>query len=142
MEAKAIFTVAKGALLPADDRAGSLISGSKIGDKVLVKVHRARNPEHNALAHVVFDRIAKAIGQPMDVVKLWLKWETGRVDLVKMPNGTFIANPRSLSFESMSQEEFQSFWNDAWPVIGEKIMPGLPEKEFAEIRAIVAREAA
>lgn len=124
-------------MLPSDDRGSSLMKELNPGDKVLVNVHRARNPEHNALAHVVFERIAQAIGQPMDVVKLWLKWETGRVDLVKMPNGTFIANPRSLKFESMSQQEFQSFWDDAWPIIGEKILPNIPEKDFLEIREIV-----
>ena len=138
MESKALFLVTNGALLPADDRGRDMLKDLKMGDKVLVKVHRARNPEHNALAHVVFDRIAKAIGQPMDVVKLWLKWETGRVDLVKMPNGQHIPNPRSLKFESMSQDEFQSFWNDAWPIIGEKILPNIPEKDFQEIRDIFA----
>lgn len=141
MQGKALFTVGKGALLPADERGSSLMNELKVGDKVLVNVHRARNPEHNALAHVVFERIGLAIGQPMDVVKLWLKWETGRVDLVKMPNGKFIPNPRSMSFESMSQDEFQKFWDEAWPVIGEKIMPNIPEKDFREIRDIVTGKA-
>lgn len=140
MEGKALFSVARGALLPMDERGKDLMGELNVGDKVLVKVHRPRNPEHNALAHLVFGRIAKAIGQPMDVIKLWLKYETGRVDLVKMPNGKFMPNPRSLSFESMSQDEFQSFWDEAWPVIGEKIMPKIPEKDFQEIREIVTRK--
>ena len=138
MEAKGVFNVGKGALLPSDERARDLMRAMKTGDKVLVKVHRARNPEHNALAHVVFQRIADATGMTMDAIKLWLKWETGYVDIVAMPNGKRIAAPRSLKFESMSQDEFQSWWDEALPIINEKVMGKLPPKEFEEIRRIIA----
>lgn len=143
MESTALFTVGKGALLPKDDRAREMFRGGlSIGDKVLVKVHRARNVEHNALAHAVFDRIAKATGYSPEVIKLWLKRETGRVDLVKMPDGKYMPAPRSMKFESMSQDEFQAFWDEAWVIIGEQIMPHIPDKDFEEIRAIVTEKAA
>ncbi len=142
MIAKGVFTAGKNALLPNDTRAHEIMHQLKPGDRVLMTVHRARNPEHNALAHVVFQRIADAIGKPMEVVKLWLKWETGRVDLVELPTGKHIPNPRSFKFESMGQDEFQAFWDEAWPIIAEKVLPNLPRETFEELRAIVAREAA
>jgi Protein of unknown function (DUF1367) len=129
-------------LLPYDDRARTIMQQLHDNDRVLVTVHRARNAEHNALAHAVFDRIADAVGLPQETIKLWLKWETGYVDIVQLPNGKHIASPRSFRFESMGQDEFQKFWDEAWVVIGEKILPQLPHEIFEEIRAIVGRKAA
>jgi hypothetical protein len=138
MEAKGLFTVGKNVMLPMDTRARDIMATLKPGDRVLVKVHRARNPEHNALAHVVFDRIAKATGHSIDEVKLFLKAATGRVDFVRLPNGKVIAAPRSLKFESMSQDEFQQFWDECLPIICEQILPDLPKREFEELREIIA----
>lgn len=138
---KGIFTVAKNALLPGSERAYNIMAALKISDRVLCSVHRARNVEHNELAHAVFDRVAKATGLSLDVIKLWLKWETGRVDLVKLPNDKYMPNPRSLAFESMSQDEFQRFWDEAWVVLSEKMLPKIPEAEFEIIKAIVGGRA-
>lgn len=142
MIAKGLFSAGKNVLLPADGRAHEIMGRLKPGDRMLLTVHRARNPEHNALAHVVFEKIGEAIGSPMEVVKLWLKWETGRVDLIRLPNGKHMPNPRSFSFESMSQDEFQAFWDEAWPIISEKVLPRLPRELFEELRSIVVRDAA
>lgn len=144
MEGTALFTVAKGALLPdmTDDRARDLMDQLNVGDRLVVKIHRARNPEHNKLAHKVFDVIAKATGYSLHVIKLWLKNETGRVDLVKLPTGRYMHSPRSMKFESMGQDEFQAFWDEAWVIIGEQVMPHIPEKDFGEIRSIVSRSVA
>jgi hypothetical protein len=137
VQARGIFTVAKGALLPGDARARAMFDHLKVGDRVVIKVHRARNPEHNELAHAVFDRVAAATGQPVETLKLWLKWKLGYVDLVKMPDGKRIPSPRSLDFESMSQEDFQKFWDEAWVLMSEELLPGIPQEDFDAIRAIV-----
>jgi Protein of unknown function (DUF1367) len=143
MKAKGVFTAIKhNGFIPYDDRAHEILNRMKEGDRVLLTIHRARNPEHNALAHVVFQKIAESIGQPSDVVKLWIKWELGYVDLVCLPSGRHLPVPRSISFAQMGQDEFQKFWDEAWVVIGEKILPQLPQKIFEEIRAIVGRKAA
>lgn len=142
MEAKGTFSVGQNAILPQDDRAREIMRALTIGDKVLVKVHRARNPEHHRLAWAVFSRIGDAIGEPAEKVLLWLKVATGRVDFERLPNSKVIPLPRSIKFESMSQDDFQSFWNDCWPIITEQILPDLPEAEFNELRAIIAGKAA
>lgn len=138
MEGTGLFQVGKNALLPLHERAQNIMAHLTVGDKVLVKVHKARNPEHNALAHAVIAKIAQAIGKSPEVVKLWLKWECGWVDLVKMPNGKTIAAPRSLAFESMSQDEFQRWWNEALEVVKEKVLPNISKQDFEEIRAMIA----
>jgi hypothetical protein len=141
MESRGIFTVGKNALIPGDARARDIMAGVSVGDRVLVKLHRPRYIEHHRLAYAVFQRIADAIGQPVDNVVLALKFHTGHVDLVKLPDGRHIAAPRSLNFASLSQDEFQSWWREALEIIKETILPGLPQREYEEIREIIAGRA-
>jgi hypothetical protein len=140
MEAKGLFGVTHNALLPMDGRAREIMGSLKIGDKVLVRVHKARNPEHHRLAFAVFQRIAEAKGVSVETVLTWLKVATGRIDFVAMPNGKMVVSPQSISFESMPQNEFQRFWEECWSVITEQLLPGLPEKEYEDIRALVSRD--
>jgi hypothetical protein len=140
MEAKGEFTVAKSAFVPKDERARAIMSSVSIGDRVLLKVHKARNPEHHGLAWKVFDKVGAAVGAPAEKVLLWLKVATGRVDFERMPNGKVVGVPHSIRFESMSQADFQAFWDDAWPVITEQICPGLPQHEIDDLIAIVGHK--
>ena len=137
MRAKGVFRVVAGQLWPSDARAKEIMDELKTGQHVLVHLHRARWPEHHRLAFAVFSKIAEAKGVPVDTIVLWLKWELGWVDIVRLPNGKHIPSPRSIAWESMSQDEFATWWREAWVVLSEKIMPGLPAELFEEIRAIV-----
>lgn len=140
MQETGVYTVGKNVLLPSDDNARGIMERLKVGDRVLVKVHRARNPAHHALAFAVLQRIAEAKGVPVETVLTWLKVGLGRVDFVQLPNGKTVACPQSISFAAMPQDEFQRFWNEAWPLITDHILPDLPQYEVDEIRAIVASD--
>ena len=82
MKAKGIFDAVGGdALHPQDRRAHEIIN--EMGDKkALVWVHTARYPEHHRFAFAVMQKIADAIGVPVEAVLLSLKYETGRFDYV------------------------------------------------------------
>lgn len=134
-----MFSVKNNAFVPADDRAREIMSALKIGDKVLLNVHKARWPEHHRLAFAVMQRIADAKGVPVETVLTWLKVATGRVDFIQMPNGKVVAAPQSISFSAMSQDDFQRFWDECWLHISERILPNVSKDEFEEIRSIVAR---
>lgn len=138
MEAKGIFTAGSQALIAHDARARDIMLRLQPGDRVLVKVHKARNPEHHRLAFAVLSRISEASGVPAEAILYYLKEQTGKVDIVRLPNGRHVPCPKSIRFESMPQDEFQAFWNEAWLIISERLLPGIPEKDFNEIRAIVA----
>src|SRR5690606_12876374 len=124
-----------------DDHAHGIMSQLKIGDKVLINVHKARWPEHHRLAFAVMQRIAEAKDVPVETVLTWLKVSTGRVDFVEMPNGKIVAAPQSISFASMSQDEFRRFWDDCWKLIAEHILPDVSQEAFDEIRRIIDGEA-
>lgn len=140
MEATAIFSVTKNALLPLDDRARELMAKLKLGDKVLVKVHRPRYIEHHRLTMSVLNKIADAKGVPVETLLTWLQVAMGRVDFVKLPNGKVVASRQSIAFASMDQTEFQRWWDEAWRLISEHILPGVDQKVFDEITGIVGEK--
>lgn len=129
-----------GTLHPVGEDATRVMKSIKPDEKVLVTVHRARYPEHHRLVMAVVSKIAEAMGVAHNVILLWLKWETGLIDIVELPNGMRCHDPRSISFESMGQDEFQEWWNDALIVIKEKMLPKLNAREFRQVRDIITGE--
>lgn len=143
MQAKGIFKAEPPVrFVPSDERALEILEGLKDGEKVLLWVHKARYPEHHKLAWAVFQKIADATGQTAENIALWLKLETGRFDYVQLVDGRVIEAPHSLKFESMSQAEFQSFWNDALEIIKDKVLPGVDDQVFNDLRELISGQAA
>lgn len=138
MKAKAAYTVIKNGLVPKDERAHTIQGKLKLGSTVLVTVHLARNPQHNALAHKIYDLIADAKGVPPERVKFWLKYETGHVEFEQMLDGKWGMREKDFSFESLDQEAFQDFWNHAVSIISERLLPDAPPEVYEEIRRIIA----
>lgn len=127
------------AFVGVDERARIILAGFEEGKKVLLWVHAPRHPEHHRFAFAVMQKIADACGKPVEVVLLWLKYETGRFDLVVLPGGEMARHPHSIAFESMDQKEFQQFWTDALPII-ERELGGLDVETRKEIEKMINRE--
>ncbi len=129
-KAKGVFVVTMDGLHPQDTRAQLIMSNLDVGSRVLVHVHKARYVEHHRLAWAVLSKIGDAVGLPAENILMWLKYETGRADVIQFPDGRVSGHPQSINFESMSQQDFQQFWRDATVVIQEKIMHKLPPDTF------------
>jgi len=109
-----------------------------VDKKALVWVHTARWPEHHRLAFAVMQRIADAVGQPVEIILLSLKYETGRFDYISLMDGRVIENPHSIAFESMDQADFRQFWTDAVEVIKDQWLPRVGMETFEEIREMLS----
>lgn len=140
MNDKGLFTITETGFVPftahGDTRAHDLhqtLIRKQYGKPVFLTVRTARNPEFSALAHVVFSKLAAGLGVPMDAVKNYLKEQTGRFDLVKMPDGSVVKQRHSVAFSAMSEEDFRAFWTDCLPVILEKLLGGVKSAEYQEI---------
>ena len=137
MTERGLFVAQAGGFVPFDQRGRNLldqqIRKNIAGKPVFMSVRTARNPEFSALAHVVFTKLADALGVPMEAIKVFLKEQTGRYDLVKLPGGTVVKLPHSVSFAAMSEEQFRAFWDDCLPVIFEKLLGGVSSKEYDDI---------
>lgn len=124
MEAKALMRWDGKALVPADATAAAMVAKLKTGDKLLVKVHRARNPEHHGKFFALLSFIAdNTDGWTTDSLLVAIKLALKRYDLVRLPNGKVIPAPQSISFESMSQDEFARFYDDAVALLLEHVVP-------------------
>jgi hypothetical protein len=121
-----------------DERAKEILAKLKPGDKVFLWVHKARYPEHHRLSMAVIQKIADAIGQPHELLLTWIKRETGRFDWVRLLDGTTEKSYHSIAFESMDQEDFQSFWNDTLVLLSEKVFGKLDSDLLDEIRSMLA----
>lgn len=133
---KGLFTITPEGFVPQDQRAVDLHASLMRKDyhkPVFLSVRTARNPEFSALAHVVFTKLADGLGVPMDAIKNYLKEQTGRFDLVKMPDGSYVRLRRSVRFSAMSEEQFRAFWNESLPIIFEKLLGRVKSKEYQEI---------
>lgn len=136
MNEKGLFSITPHGFVPLDERAADLhkhLLRKQYDKPVFMTVRTARNPEFSAMAHVVFTKLADGLGVPMEVVKNYLKEQTGRFDLVRMPDGTVIKQRHSVAFSAMTEEEFRAFWTDCLPVILEKLLGNVRSSEYQEI---------
>ena len=140
MNSKGLFRVTSEGFVPFDRRSRDLhskLARRDDGKPVFLTVRTARNPEFSALAHVVFGKLAKGLGVPIEVIKAYIKEQIGLYDLVRLPNGTVIKMRHSVAFSAMGEEQFREFWKYAQPVIFEKLLGGVRSKEYDEIVAII-----
>lgn len=134
---RGVFLYADGALMPVGDHARSLLDGLKNGERVMINIRRARWIEHHRLAFAVFQRLAQATGFSIKAILLWLKWQTGHCDWVRLPDGRIVPEAGSISFENMDQSEFQAWWDEALEHIKQTMLKRITAREFREIRQII-----
>ncbi len=112
---KALFVKHLNSLVPTGQAAEDLLAKWKMGDKIMVEVRRPRNPQH----HRLFFALAKAVVDNTDrykTVDLFVaacKIYAGHYDEIQMTDGRVGLIPKSISFESMSQDEFDPFFDRA-----------------------------
>lgn len=136
MNDKGLFRPTPAGFVPFEKRAADLLDTllkRNDGKPVFMTVRTARNPEFSALAHVVFSLLADGLGVPMDAIKNYLKEQSGRFHLTKMPDGSVIKTRHSVAFSAMSEEQFRVFWEDCLPIIYEKLLGGVPSETYQQI---------
>jgi len=140
MESTGLFQIRYPNLLVARSRA-TLETLQRLPDGKWVNGHiqTSRNPKHNALAHVVFAKLAEATGHTIEFVKLRIKAATGYADLIELPDGRLALHGRPMNFSAMGQQEFSEFWNAAFVVIFRDILPDMPRSVQEQIEAIIFR---
>lgn len=140
MSGRGLFRATLDGMVPVDRQGrelwAQLLRREPRDRPVYMNVRTPRNPEFSALAHLVFTKIAEGLGQPMDAVKMYLKERTGRFDVVQV-NGKTMHRYHSVSFASMTEEQFRDFWRDCEPIIVGELLGGLKSRERDEIVAIM-----
>lgn len=135
-----LYRFAHGRLVPASGRAKEELRKAHLqdGDYVAVKLIKTRNPKLAGLAYVVFAKIGEAIGVSAAAVEAQIKLALGYVDLVERPDGRVEPSPKRLDFETVPDEnDYREFWDQAVPLICERILPSMPDDEVEELLTII-----
>lgn len=107
----------------------------KIGDVVAATVRRPRNPQHHkklwAMLRIVHESTAVQDRYPkvenlLDALKLAI----GRCEPISLPDGTVAMKVESISFESMAQDDFEKFYDEAVDTIVTRLVPHLDREDL------------
>lgn len=132
MEANLVMKRTKAGLEPANPDSADMLEKIKVGERVLVKVHRPRSIDQHRLFWSLLTKVAEASEfETPERLLVALKLALGRYDLMKLPSGKVVPAPHSISFGSMPQEQFRRFFDDAVRLICEHILPGSNFEELA-----------
>jgi hypothetical protein len=112
-----VFVVKGRTLVPADHMADELMSGLKNGAEVIVRVNTPRHPEYHrffmSFCQLVVDN-TDGVYTDLDHFLFVLKVELGHVRRFIHPQtGLVLIETKSISFASMSEDQFRRFANRA-----------------------------
>lgn len=103
-------------LRPFGAESASVFAKIPFGKVVRVDVKQPRNGAHHRLYWTLCNRIADGVGCESEDISHILKLRTGHVRIVKTKKGLEEV-PRSISFASMDQMQFRSFFDKCVVVI-------------------------
>jgi hypothetical protein len=112
-------------LVPDCVDAETWLGKTKLDQRVLIDPKRPRHPLHHKKFFAVVNLACEnwpqiegcgKISRPQIVALI--KFKTGHVDMIKGPDGTIFTVPKSMNFASMSQDEFDPFYQDAMIYLG------------------------
>src|SRR5262245_23662790 len=117
-----LFTVAKNALLPADDEARARLALAKIGDSLEAQIPNPRNKVFANCTALAFSRLADIKQVDQHTIRGILALVTGRYEVIGF-RGRAYQIPRGTGARDMTQAEYEVFWEDAVPIITADFLP-------------------
>jgi hypothetical protein len=124
-----------GALRPSDAASEEALRTIKDGETVRLEITRAnrRSVQHHRLFFALLHVTAQQIDSTVEQLLLWCKIATGHADYIADRHGELTPVPRSISFEKMTQDEFNVFFDAAVKAILERLLPpGTPRSDLLE----------
>jgi hypothetical protein len=117
--------------IPADDEAAEVLKNYSQGTVVSCDIKRPRNYEHHkklfALLNIVVDNQErfKSVAELLDAIK----FELGYTETRETFDG-WVRIPKSISFASMSQDEFNKFYSRSIDAILAHVLPGINRQDL------------
>jgi hypothetical protein len=130
--------VGKNVLLPASTEAQLVLQRLGVEEQVGVEIYRERRTKFDTHVHMLFERIAQALGHRTRNVRGWIAAQTGRADLV-MLSGKLVCVAHGTGSRDMRADQFAAFWLDAKEVVISEIMPTLPASDRVDIGIMIRR---
>lgn len=108
------FIKRDGGLAPFDSETEEVIKKWRNGSFILVDAKEPRNYEHHKKFFALLDLVYKNTDdfKTFDNLLSYMKIQTGWADIIEA-NGIAFRVPKSIAFGSMSQDDFNLFYNNA-----------------------------
>lgn len=146
---KFALRVIKGGFRPADGYTESRLrdKGYRIDDVVFAQLSKPRNPKYHRLVHQFAIMLAENIEDfesldPHSILKrIQYEANIGCEEIgAKVPGVGFVSVrfPRSMSFESMDQGEFEEIYRAMCRYVAENYWRGMTEDQIAEMAEVMA----
>jgi hypothetical protein len=119
-------------LKACDEQGEGVLASIPHGDLVKAQIIRSRNLAHHRKFYALCNLIARNTDKVDDVDDLVfrLKIATGHCRRHVKADGTVLYEPRSISFTSMDQTQFDAFYNRCLDIVCAHIIPGLNKVEI------------
>lgn len=127
-----VFRRKGNALIPADIHAEELMSSIKDSKDILLRVFKPRNVQHHRKLFAILKCVVDNSEQYNDIDELLVivKLAVGYATVVQGMDGIMYRVPRSISFSSMPQDEFERFFPRAVYVLSK--LSGIDESVLLE----------
>lgn len=111
-------------LVPTQDDGREIVAAIK--RPCIVDVHTPRNAKHHAMLFAVFKMLTDGgvWEGDMDSLLEWMKYATGLTRTSIDHRGEAHLTPRSIAFESMSQDQFKRWFDRVLYVVCQRLLPG------------------
>lgn len=143
---KMVWRKQLGHVVPYDDNAKAFLAKTKNGDLVMMDGRKPRRIRHHRLMFALLTLVVENCDRYPDVDTLLfaLKIATGHCERFPSADGKLeFVKPKSISFESLSQDDFEPLYDRFVNVITTQIIPGLGKDELlAEVEEMIAPRAA
>ena len=123
---RALFSKGLTGLQPADDAAVKFVGRLKLHELVAVEAKQPRNLAHHRKFWKLMEIVAhnQQHYKSAEEVCAAFKVAVGHCDFVQTKHG-LVGIPRSISFASMDQTEFDAFYSKAVEYLTTEVIPGL-----------------
>lgn len=143
--------VERGALVPADDHARKVLRDRNysIGDVVFAEIRKPRNPKYHRLAHALGQLLVENLDEFAELdahsvlkrvqLEADIACDQMAINFPGLGPCTYRI-PRSLSFESLDQTQFEAVYSAMCRHIAERYWPSLTPEKVAEMAGLMASE--
>ncbi len=122
-------------LIPADDETWAYLDKLKPGAVVKQEIVKVRDYEQHkrffSFLKTTFDM--QEFFTEFEAYRYWLVLKCGYFDIIIAPNGKQVFKPRSISFESMDEDEFKKLFSTAIDVFLKELGRGMTDEELLQV---------
>jgi hypothetical protein len=121
------FVPSETGLAPFDLAAKEFLALQTSGEPIEIEALHPRDMLEHRRIFALIGELAKALKRPAELVRAQLLFETGNFMLLGELFGKTVINVNSMSRHHMKDPELLAFWEEAKPIITEKMLPEITD---------------